>query len=242
MNSISPGPIYYPKGVSFGAGPAGTGAEYSIASRSFSVPCDSRKTKEAEMPGPKYGVPGSVGSQVESTKPSYASGKFNASERKTMVLPPERSPGPAAYDIRDKPVKSSKKRSGLGTSERFYGNGPKAYPGPGQYKLCSMVGGSAPDKPSQPVVAFSKAQLRDSKCDSQPPSLCTAHIQYSALSPRLSTPGLLAERSSAHLVPCTPSCPPSASRHAARDSTLFAFAHGLPSFRTRTRGARTARL
>lgn len=158
----SPGPIYMPASKNFGKGNSGKGSEFSMASRSFSAPWEEKKTREAERPGPKYMVPDSVGVQIESHKTSSGSGKFNASERKTMDEPPEASPGPAAYDTIRKPVGESRVK-GMGTGQRFFDDFMRPYPGPGQYKMVSMVGGYVPDKPSQPVVAFSKAQLRNQK-------------------------------------------------------------------------------
>ena len=97
-----------------------------------------------------------------STGCSFLTSQVIRSERITMAMSAERSPGPAAYDILDKPIRQGKVKL-MGTAHRFYPEPDHnlCIPGPGQYKLSNMVGGRSPDKPSQPIVAFSKAHLRN---------------------------------------------------------------------------------
>lgn len=174
----SPGPIYYPKAVGYGKGPRGKGSEYSLATRSFSCPVDDKKTRDVERPGPQYDIPSGLSKQVESHKCSQTAGKFNASERKTFESGDDRSPGPAAYDTRPSPVKEERKKDGkpscklMGSSPRFYPaarEGKPDLPGPGKYKIAGLVGGTNPAMHSAPVVAFSKADLRDSKAVERSP-------------------------------------------------------------------------
>jgi hypothetical protein len=163
--TIGPGPCYYPNGGTFGKGPSGKGAEYSTAGRTFACPLGDKRTREAERPGPQYNIPSSLSQQFESHKWSHTAGKFSASERRTMEMGPERSPGPAAYDTRPSPVTEQRKKKLFGSATRFYPSPPveHTFPGPGAYKVPGSVGGLSPAAHSAPVVAFSKAHLRDGK-------------------------------------------------------------------------------
>ena len=167
----SPGPVYSPKNTCFGRGPSGKGSEFSLATRSFSVSIDDKKTRDSDFPGPQYAIPSGLSKQVESHKWSQNAGKFNASERKTFDVGQERSPGPAAYDTRPPPVREERSASGkpsaklMGSAMRFFPSPPedKGMPGPGTYKLKGSVGGAHPAMQAAPVVGFSKATLRDQK-------------------------------------------------------------------------------
>ena len=167
----SPGPIYLPKPKGYGKGPSGKGAEFSLAKRSFSVPLSEKKKREIDYPGPQYDIPGGLAKQVESHKCSFNAGKFPTGERKTFDTGGERSPGPAGYDTRPPPVKEERSKDGkpsakfMGSGLRFYPSPSieKGYPGPGAYKLQQTVGGKNAAMMSSPIVAFSKATLRDQK-------------------------------------------------------------------------------
>ena len=167
----SPGPVYYPMARAFGHGPTGKGPVFTLGARYYSSPRSERKTRAEDPVGPQYEIPSSLSKQVESHRTSHNAGKFNASERKTFESGPDRSPGPAAYDTRPKKVKEVRNADGqrsarfMGSALRFYPAPPAdtAFPGPGQYRLKAATGGHHPTMDSPPVVAFSKAHLRDTK-------------------------------------------------------------------------------
>ncbi len=165
VQGCSPGPVYYPKMCWYGLGPGGKGSEYTMRP-SHRCSFDDKKTTQAERPGPKYMLPSSVGYQVESTKRSFNAGKFSACPRKTITMGPTRSPGPAAYDLTSiglRTVAGNRRsvlplKTGMGSAQRFFTEDQTAYPGPGEYKIPTAVGGYAPDKKSQPIAAFSKGE------------------------------------------------------------------------------------
>ena len=173
----SPGPIYYPKLVFFGAGPNGKGFEYGMRA-SHRAPIESKHTTQAERPGPKYMLPSGLGNQKESTKRSQNSGNISKCPRKTIdtsLLPGKDSPGPATYNrgamgltTMARQRKAAPLMTGMGGAKRFFDAEGRSQmrPGPGQYPNPPAIGGKGlPHKSSQPVFGFSKGER-----DADPPT------------------------------------------------------------------------